>query len=165
MPNLSCSPWDFFFFFRCSMWDLILWPGIKPGPLHWECGVLALDRQESIPQFTFYVLSRGIFLESELEHSPVLRLECLIEVWIKAIARLTWLSSGPESTSLLISFSSSPPSLIWRFLLSLRVLNEVAPCPSGPLPHSLPQSLLWLVLLNPSGMPSLAPSTNCIPSS
>ena len=25
----------------CSMWDLVCWPGIKPGPLHWETGVLA----------------------------------------------------------------------------------------------------------------------------
>ena len=25
----------------CSMWDLVPWPGIEPGPLHWECGVLA----------------------------------------------------------------------------------------------------------------------------
>ena len=23
------------------MWDLIPWPGTNPGPLHWECGVLA----------------------------------------------------------------------------------------------------------------------------
>ena len=23
------------------MWDLILWPGIEPGPLHWECRALA----------------------------------------------------------------------------------------------------------------------------
>ena len=25
----------------CSMWDLVSWPGIKHGPLHWELGVLA----------------------------------------------------------------------------------------------------------------------------
>ena len=25
----------------CSMWDLVSWPGIKPGSLHWEWKVLA----------------------------------------------------------------------------------------------------------------------------
>ena len=24
----------------CGMWDLVPWPGIEPGPLHWEHGVL-----------------------------------------------------------------------------------------------------------------------------
>ena len=36
-PGLSCSIWTL----SCGMWDLVLRPGIKPGPLHWECGVLA----------------------------------------------------------------------------------------------------------------------------
>ena len=27
----------------CSMWDLVPWPGFNPGPLHWECGVLASE--------------------------------------------------------------------------------------------------------------------------
>ena len=26
---------------HCGMWDLVPWPGIKPGPLHWELRVLA----------------------------------------------------------------------------------------------------------------------------
>ena len=26
--------------FSCSVWDLVPWAGIKPGSLHWECGVL-----------------------------------------------------------------------------------------------------------------------------
>ena len=26
------SKWNFFSFFSCSMWDLVLWPGIKLGP-------------------------------------------------------------------------------------------------------------------------------------
>ena len=29
------------------MWDLVLWPGMEPGPLHWECGVLATDHHRS----------------------------------------------------------------------------------------------------------------------
>ena len=36
MPGLSCG-----------MWDLVSGPGNKPGPLHWEHGVLALDHQGS----------------------------------------------------------------------------------------------------------------------
>ena len=27
--------------FNCSTWDLVPRPGIEPGPLHWERGVLA----------------------------------------------------------------------------------------------------------------------------
>ena len=27
--------------FSCSLWDPASWPGIEPGPLHWECRVLA----------------------------------------------------------------------------------------------------------------------------
>ena len=26
--------------FSCGMWDLVAWPRIKPGALHWECRVL-----------------------------------------------------------------------------------------------------------------------------
>ena len=26
----------------CGMWDLVPWPGIKPGPLHWELRVLVI---------------------------------------------------------------------------------------------------------------------------
>ena len=26
---------------NCSMWDLVLWPGFKPGPLPWDLRVLA----------------------------------------------------------------------------------------------------------------------------
>ena len=34
----SCGMWTI----RCSMWDLVPWPGIEQGnPLHWERGVLA----------------------------------------------------------------------------------------------------------------------------
>ena len=29
----------------CHMWDLVPWPGVEPGPLHWEHGVSALDHQ------------------------------------------------------------------------------------------------------------------------
>ena len=36
-PGLSCSMWTL----SCGMWDLVPCPGIKPGPLHWECGLLA----------------------------------------------------------------------------------------------------------------------------
>ena len=28
-------------FFSCSMWDLIPWPGMEPGPLCWELRILA----------------------------------------------------------------------------------------------------------------------------
>ena len=28
-------------FFSCSMWDLIPWPGMEPGSLHWELRILA----------------------------------------------------------------------------------------------------------------------------
>ena len=49
VPGLSFGVQDLFFFFSscstptlgCGMWDLIPWPGIKPGPLLWEWRVLA----------------------------------------------------------------------------------------------------------------------------
>ena len=44
-PGLSC-PKSLIFVDTCSllswgMWDLIPWPGIQPGPLHWELRILA----------------------------------------------------------------------------------------------------------------------------
>ena len=37
--------------FNCSMWDLVPWPGINPGPLHWEHVVLATGPPGKSPQF------------------------------------------------------------------------------------------------------------------
>ena len=31
--------------FSCGMWDLVLWSGIEPRPLHWEGGLLATGPQ------------------------------------------------------------------------------------------------------------------------
>ena len=36
----------------CSMWDLVPWPWIKPGPLHWKRGVLATSPPGE-PQYLF----------------------------------------------------------------------------------------------------------------
>ena len=33
----SCSLWSL----SCSMWDLVPWPGIDPGPQHWKQGISA----------------------------------------------------------------------------------------------------------------------------
>ena len=32
----------------CGMWDLVPWPGIEPGPLHWVCGVLIIGPPDVI---------------------------------------------------------------------------------------------------------------------
>ena len=36
MPSHSCGTREL----RCRMWDLVPGPGIEPGPLRWEQGVL-----------------------------------------------------------------------------------------------------------------------------
>ena len=39
-----CGTWDLhcdMWIFSCDVWDLVPWPRIKSGPLHWEWGVLA----------------------------------------------------------------------------------------------------------------------------
>ena len=32
--------------FSCGIWDLVLWPGVELGPLHWELGILATGLPE-----------------------------------------------------------------------------------------------------------------------
>ena len=45
--GLSCSTQTL----SCSMWDLVPWLGLNPGPLRWECRVLATEPPEkSLPQ-------------------------------------------------------------------------------------------------------------------
>ena len=39
--------------FSCTMWDLVAWPGMDQGSLHWECGVLVTGTQGS-PYLTSY---------------------------------------------------------------------------------------------------------------
>ena len=36
LVGLGCNMWAL----SCGMQDLVPWPGIEPGPLHWEHGVL-----------------------------------------------------------------------------------------------------------------------------
>ena len=40
----------------CGIWDLTLWPGIEPGPLHWEFGVLATGLPGHSLCFLFNIL-------------------------------------------------------------------------------------------------------------
>ena len=45
--GLSCGTWDLqsslgHQTLSCGLWDLVPWPGIKPWPLHCECGALAM---------------------------------------------------------------------------------------------------------------------------
>ena len=37
----------------CGRWDLVPWPGLKLGPLHWECAVLATGPPWKSPAFSF----------------------------------------------------------------------------------------------------------------
>ena len=39
----------------CSMWDLVLWPGLNLGPLHWERGVLATGTTREIPECILFI--------------------------------------------------------------------------------------------------------------
>ena len=40
-----------------AMWDLVPWPGMELGSLHWECGTLATGPPRSTPGL--YVLNVG----------------------------------------------------------------------------------------------------------
>ena len=62
MPGISCSVWNL----SCHMWDPASGLGIKMGPLHWECKVLALDHQGSTGNVTFiYILTN-----QSIVHTP-----------------------------------------------------------------------------------------------
>lgn len=37
----------------CGGWDLVPWPGLKLGPLHWEFAVLAMGPPWKAPVFSF----------------------------------------------------------------------------------------------------------------
>ena len=39
--------------FSCGMWDLVLWPGFEPAPLHWGHGVLHTGLPGKFPHFAF----------------------------------------------------------------------------------------------------------------
>ena len=42
--------------FGWVMWDLVPWPGIKPGPLHWELGILAIGPTGKSPSSPFLTI-------------------------------------------------------------------------------------------------------------
>ena len=59
MLGLSCSTWDLLLtmaceLLSCGLWDLVPWPGIEPGPLHWECGILATGLPGKSHLYEFY---------------------------------------------------------------------------------------------------------------
>ena len=56
--DLCCKVWSL----NCSMWDLIPWPGMEPGPLHCQHGVLATG-------------SSGKYLKQTFWTTPVLQLK------------------------------------------------------------------------------------------
>ena len=37
----------------CCIWDLVPWPGMEPGPLHWEPGILATGPPGKPPNVIF----------------------------------------------------------------------------------------------------------------
>ena len=37
----------------CGRWDLVPWPGLKLGPLHWEFAILAMGPPWKAPAFSF----------------------------------------------------------------------------------------------------------------
>ena len=46
------------FTFHCGMWDLLPWRELKPGPLHWEHGVLATGPPENSPYVIFFIWNK-----------------------------------------------------------------------------------------------------------
>ena len=52
----SCGRWVP----SCGTWELVPWSGIEPGPLHWECGVLATGPPEKslVLHFTLATLKK-----------------------------------------------------------------------------------------------------------
>ena len=59
----------------CGKRDLVPWPGIKPGPLHWEHGVLATGPPEKFPHKLFYV--RKIIFRIKKESRVGKYLQCM----------------------------------------------------------------------------------------
>ena len=46
------------FSFHCATWDLLPWREIKPGPPHWEHGVLATGPPEKSPYVIFFTWNK-----------------------------------------------------------------------------------------------------------
>ena len=53
----SCGKWSL----SWSMWDLVPWPEIEPGPLHWECTVLATGPSGDSPKYIHFSGLLGVF--------------------------------------------------------------------------------------------------------
>ena len=64
----------------CGIWNLVPWPGIKPGLLHWEYGVLAtgpLGKSPKTSYFNQWILSVTV-LEFNRKKTEVRWRECRI---------------------------------------------------------------------------------------
>ena len=46
--------------FSCSMWDLVPWPGVEPGPSALGVGVLATTREVPVHNFPFEFWGTGL---------------------------------------------------------------------------------------------------------
>ena len=47
--NFTAACW----IFSCSSWDPVPWPGIEPGPLHWECSLSHWITREVLALFSW----------------------------------------------------------------------------------------------------------------
>ena len=75
--------------FSCSMWDLVPWAGIKPGSLHWECGVLVTGPLGKSLQCSFFKY-QNFYSNSILIAVFFLFLNKILS----AVNKVGWLSSG-----------------------------------------------------------------------
>ena len=66
------------------MWDLVPWPGIEPGPLHWQHGVLATGPPGKSLFVVFTMVSNyfvGIFLPTsdlEIKYITLFKIDALL---------------------------------------------------------------------------------------
>ena len=59
VPGFSCGTWDLHChmrdLFSCGLWDVVPWPGMEPGPLHWEHGTLTTGPPSLCHPFFFFL--------------------------------------------------------------------------------------------------------------
>ena len=63
MLGLSCGTHNLWFLsvsriFSCRGWDLVPWPRTEPGPLQWECRILAKGPPGKSPSLNYFEISK-----------------------------------------------------------------------------------------------------------
>ena len=86
LTGFHADSWPHFFFkniylavpgLSYGIWDLVPWPGVEPGPLHWECRKVTLLHAgitKLLFMLVFFVHYFSAFLYSELVYKRKIRI-------------------------------------------------------------------------------------------